>query len=223
VRITVIANALPPPKEVFLRSCRESDLVLAADGGANFCRDLGITPHWIIGDLDSISASNLDFFQSVHSIVYRFPVEKDETDLELALKQAVRLGADKIHLFSWADERVDYSLGTLFVVNTLSVPIELYTQRAHVFVVNRKSSPWRDSVTKFKTNRGKQNRKISIFPLIGPVTLKTKGLKWNLNWRKGDSVQRISQSNEIIGKEAEIHCKSGAIFIVVDASARPHS
>ena len=63
-------------------------MVIAADGGA----ELGGPIDLLVGDLDSISAETLARIEHVE----RHPVEKDATDLELALDAALRLraGAD---------------------------------------------------------------------------------------------------------------------------------
>ena len=40
----------------------DADIIIAADGGANLCREQQITPDYIIGDLDSITYENMEFF-----------------------------------------------------------------------------------------------------------------------------------------------------------------
>ena len=55
------------------------DIIIAVDGGIRHTAALQIVPQWWIGDFDS--SGELDV--AVPRLT--FPVEKDETDLELAL------------------------------------------------------------------------------------------------------------------------------------------
>ena len=54
------------------------DFVIAADGGLNYTKALGLTPQAIIGDFDSLH------YIPTGAEVY--PVEKDDTDSMLAVK-----------------------------------------------------------------------------------------------------------------------------------------
>lgn len=58
----LICNGEPPSAAVARRLVSKADLVIAADGGANAARRLGIRPHVIIGDLDSITTATKRFF-----------------------------------------------------------------------------------------------------------------------------------------------------------------
>ena len=58
----LICNGEPPSRALARRLVSEVDLIVAADGGADVARRLGIYPHVIIGDLDSITESTKRFF-----------------------------------------------------------------------------------------------------------------------------------------------------------------
>jgi thiamine pyrophosphokinase len=60
-------------------------IVIAADGGARHCLKLGIKPQVVIGDFDSLTRDELATFEKSGTKLIRYPVDKDETDLELAL------------------------------------------------------------------------------------------------------------------------------------------
>ncbi|MFN2364355.1 MAG: thiamine diphosphokinase, partial [Halarsenatibacteraceae bacterium] len=68
-------------KEIISRS----DIMLAADGGARLYKDLGIDPGYIIGDFDSLSETELDFWKERKVTLEQYPVDKDKTDGELAI------------------------------------------------------------------------------------------------------------------------------------------
>ena len=60
----VICNGEPPSKTLARQLVQVSDLIVAADGGANVARRLGIRPDVIIGDLDSIEPATKHYFSS---------------------------------------------------------------------------------------------------------------------------------------------------------------
>ena len=74
-------------------SPEEGDFVIAADGGLDALRSLGIRCDLLVGDMDSVSA--VDYSGEI----IRHPVEKDETDMHLAYLEGVKRGYDKFVLF----------------------------------------------------------------------------------------------------------------------------
>ncbi|MFW2367159.1 MAG: thiamine diphosphokinase, partial [Desulforhopalus sp.] len=71
----------------------QSDLLIAADGGANHCFQLNITPDILLGDLDSIRPAVLNHYRKTEVAISKYPTEKDATDLEIALDLAQEKGA----------------------------------------------------------------------------------------------------------------------------------
>src|ERR1700730_8026779 len=66
--------------------------VIAADGGAELAWMLGLSVDLVVGDMDSISAETLAGIERVE----RHAVEKDATDLELALVAALRFEPERV-------------------------------------------------------------------------------------------------------------------------------
>jgi thiamine pyrophosphokinase len=60
--------------------------VIAADGGITVARYFGYAVNCVIGDMDSADPNDLVQLEAQNALVLRHPPEKDETDLELALK-----------------------------------------------------------------------------------------------------------------------------------------
>ncbi len=200
----IVGNALTPSPEKLRKACEDADFVVAVDGGARFCAALSILPDMIIGDLDSIPDVLLKDLQKKTKI-YKFPKDKDHTDLNLALLEAERLGAKKIQVFSWADERLDYSLAALIDSVNIKARIEFINSTSKILVLN--------SSNKNLDFKEKPGTKISIFPLQTPITIRTSGLKWKFNLKK-ERRPVFSQSNELVSN-ARITVSEGAVFIVV--------
>lgn len=90
MRIIIFANgSLTDPVKVLGRLIPD-DLIIAVDGGALHALTCGVMPAIIFGDFDSLPPDLLTRFQNTGVRLERFPVRKDETDLELALAFAVQ-------------------------------------------------------------------------------------------------------------------------------------
>ena len=71
--------------EELIEPLKQEDFLLAADGGLVHLQNLGLTPHGILGDFDSLGYVPED--------ARVFPVEKDDTDAMLAVKKGLPAGS----------------------------------------------------------------------------------------------------------------------------------
>ena len=83
------------------------DTVIAADGGWRTCRQEGITPDLLLGDFDSLP--EVPHFDHIR----RVPVEKDDTDMMLAIKEGLRRGETVFHLYGGMGGRTDHTIANL--------------------------------------------------------------------------------------------------------------
>ncbi len=82
---------------------KPGDFIIAADGGLRHTQGLGLMPDVILGDFDS-----LGFTPSGSQV---FPVEKDDTDSMLALRQALDRGYREIYIYGGLDGgRLDHTV-----------------------------------------------------------------------------------------------------------------
>lgn len=202
--IGIVAHAKSSLKDSHLNILRQCDSILAADGGAEHLKDNNLRPSMILGDLDEISPATLDFFRP-HSEIYRFRHDKDETDFELALKEALYRNASEIHIFCWADERIDYSWSTLLACRNIAVPVTLYMESGVVKILNSSNTILKIS----------HPSKLSVYPLETHTRLKSIGLRWELDWIKSNT-STASQSNETLAP-AIVKIKKGSAFCVLSA------
>jgi thiamine pyrophosphokinase len=118
-RAILFANGDLPDPDLARQLIQPGDILIAADGGARHAASLGVVPSLIIGDFDSLSASELERFASAGATLERHPPAKDETDLELALDHAIRAGYSPILVLGAYGGRLDHSLG---IFSLLSAP-----------------------------------------------------------------------------------------------------
>ena len=89
------------------------DFIIAADGGLAHVQKLGITPHGILGDFDSLGYIPQD------STV--FPVEKDDTDAMLAVRKGLELGFREFYLYGSLDgPRLDHTVANFQTLQYLA-------------------------------------------------------------------------------------------------------
>ena len=84
------------------------DYVIAADGGYTACRRAGVEPQLLLGDFDSLA--------EVPALphVERVPVEKDDTDMMLAIKRGLERGETLFHLDGgMGGQRTDHTVANL--------------------------------------------------------------------------------------------------------------
>ena len=86
-----------------IQPLQSDDFIIAADGGLNHTKALGIIPDGILGDFDSLGYTPED------STV--FPVEKDDTDAMLAVRKGLELGFKEFYLYGSLDgPRLDHTV-----------------------------------------------------------------------------------------------------------------
>ncbi len=100
-----------------LASVRAADLVIAADGGARRLLDLGITPHYLVGDLDSLPRETVTRLAAAGCQLQCHPADKDATDTELAIALALDQGATDIDLVgATGGARLDHSVANILLL-----------------------------------------------------------------------------------------------------------
>lgn len=90
------------------RRIGRKDIVIAADGGYRHCQAAGIEPHLLLGDFDSLAeVPNLPHIR-------RVPVEKDDTDMMLAVKEGLARGFKDFCLYGgMGGQRTDHTIANL--------------------------------------------------------------------------------------------------------------
>lgn len=102
----------------YARSAVESGvLLICADGGGDVALAWDFLPGLLVGDMDSISPVSLEILSRSPGVEVRVaPVEKDETDLELALLTALEQGARDITILGGLGGRLDHTLGNIYLL-----------------------------------------------------------------------------------------------------------
>ena len=99
MRAIIFANGDASDPDLVRRWTAQADLIIAADGGSRHALAAGVTPHVVIGDLDSLAEADRAQLDRTGVPLIVFPTHKDYTDLELALRYALERHATEIIIF----------------------------------------------------------------------------------------------------------------------------
>ena len=88
----------------------EIDMWIGADRGALRLINKEIEVEYAVGDFDSINESENEVIKNATKHYVQYPIEKDQTDLEISLEKAYELNANKIYLFGVTGGRLDHEL-----------------------------------------------------------------------------------------------------------------
>ncbi len=86
---------------------KENDFIVCADGGMNHLKSLGLNADLYLGDFDSAKKPETD------CEVLSYPVEKDDTDTMLAIKEGLKRGCREFIIFGGLGGRFDHTVANL--------------------------------------------------------------------------------------------------------------
>lgn len=212
-RAVIFANGELPNLEKARSLLQEGDYLIAADGGANHLMKMGILPEIVIGDLDSVDEDTLFELTSAEVEVEQYSEDKDETDIELALRYAVELRPSAILIVGALGGRLDQTLANLFLVTDPLLPaidIRLDDGVEEAFFCRAKTAKGGQAEI-----RGRSGDIVSLIPWYGPVEgVTTEGLQWPLYAETLTPDKSRGISNVMLAGPASVSLQSGLLLIV---------
>jgi thiamine pyrophosphokinase len=200
--VVVVASGQGPAVEV-----PPARAVVAADGGVERAASLGLAVDVVIGDLDSVSPAALERAEAAGARVVRHPAAKDATDLELALDEAVALGARRVLVVASGGGRLDHLLASVLVLGSaryeaLEIDALVGDVLVHVIRVER-------------TMHGTSGGLVTLLPLGGPAEgVTTTGLEYPLANETLHEGSTRGVSNLLVGAEATVSVARGVLLAV---------
>ena len=175
--------------------------LVAADAGFRRLGRAGIRPDVAVGDFDSLGGVPY----GVRAI--RHPVEKDETDGELALQVALAEGMRRIAIVGAMGGRYDMALGHVALLR------QAQAAGARALLTDGRQAAL--LVPPSRLSVGPLRATLSVIPLTARARLASHGLKWpldevTLRWEEMRGV-----SNRIVRADAWIRAVSGQALAVV--------
>lgn len=200
------------PSRMFSAALKdEADLIIAADGAMNTLRQLGVRPDVLVGDMDSIDAELLEQLEQENVEILKFAKEKDQTDIEIAIDEAVSRGADTILLTGVSGNRIDHGLANLMLLERIrkaGARGEIREEQDRLFLVE--GNPKKDTYLDLPVGTT-----LSVLPFsdtVEGVTLE--GLQYPLrDARLSHDHAGLGISNQVVSSPVKIHADRGNLLV----------
>lgn len=193
---------------------KELDLLICADGGANHAISSGKIPDVLIGDLDSITVENLNLCQDKGIKIIKYSVEKDQTDLELAIDyahsylKACGQPQDEIILYAAGGKRLDHLLGNIALMMGYAQKqrkVRMVDQHHHAWIISSSTEMiW-----------GTKGQELSILPVVEQATVSSQGLYYELENLTLFLNEARGISNVLEKEKALITVHEGMVMIII--------
>jgi thiamine pyrophosphokinase len=138
----VFAGGDPVDGDVAARLPQSGVTVVAADSGVEHALAIGRDVDLVIGDFDSADPAAVDAAVAGGAEVRRYPADKDQSDLELALHAARAGGARRVIVVGGYGGRLDHFLANALLIASPSfadLDIEALVGDARITVIHRQA------------------------------------------------------------------------------------
>jgi thiamine pyrophosphokinase len=208
MRAVVVADGVPDASDE--RIVAAADLVIAADGGAGWLDETGHAPDALVGDLDSVEPALVDRLAAGGTAVLRHPREKDASDTELAIDEALRRGATEVVLLgALGGERLDHELANLLLLADRELP------SGSIRIVR--------GATSVRAVRGPDTLAltagvggtVTLLPIGGDAGgVTTRGLRYPLDGEALRMGRSRGLSNVVVAKAASVRVAAGTLLVI---------
>ena len=190
--------------------------VVAADGGYVRALAIGFKPNVLVGDLDSLGADQVAAAASSGVAVRRFRPDKDESDTELALLEALALGATRVTVLgAFGGPRLDHALANLWLLahpKLAGVDLVLLDAGARARLV---TAPGPDGAPVMRPLPGRLGAIVSLLPFGGDAEgVTTHGLRYPLRDEPLRSGPARGLSNVRVAADAAVTLRRGRLLVV---------
>jgi thiamine pyrophosphokinase len=208
VHVVIFAGGTLRPGKAVSTAIASADLILAADSGAATALHYGITPAIVVGDFDSLDTLPLQQLKEQGSQIIHAPVEKDETDTELAIDTAIEHGATSITLLgALGGPRFDHTMANVMLLAGYEkVPIQIVDGPTICWLL---PGPGNSSI------EGHAGDLLSLIPLMSEAKgVRTDGLYYPLHSETLYFGKPRGVSNLLTREQAEVSLEQGLLLII---------
>ena len=182
---------------------QEGDLVVCADSGYRNALSMGVKVDVLVGDFDSMEDIPNGDFELV-----RVPVEKDQTDTQLAVDIALERGADEIIIICSTSGRADHALSAMAILEGL------WEKKISALLVNGQNRVRfiRDSGVIIVRSGYRFFSVLTLDKIAKKVSIE--GGKYPLSKKDIGRGFQFAVSNEIVKNAALITVKKGSVYVI---------
>lgn len=191
--------------ENFLPLIKTGDIYIGADRGALWLLDHSITPGYAVGDFDSVSKGEYERIKESSPNVAQYENEKDETDLEIAMKLAVSLQPRQILIFGGTGSRFDQMLAGFYLLEKFkSIDITFFDEHNEVSLIASKKI----------IEKNKRFLYCSFLSLASRSIISLQGFKYPLSHNVLKRNQSLGVSNELVSKKGIVTIHRGSVLFI---------
>jgi thiamine pyrophosphokinase len=184
----IIANGEECDDEILGELLEWSPLVVVLDGAIQKVLDRGIKVDVLLGDFDKkIDLENIQTQQADIQIVHA--PDQEKTDLEKGIEFLIKKGHKAVNIVWATGKRADHSITNMTNIVRYKADIKLVMvdNYSKIFPINNNFEKWYTGGTA-----------ISLIPVGICTGIKTKGLKYNLDYEELRIGFRTGNSNEAL-------------------------
>ena len=204
----IVAGGEPPGKELLRGLALKARMIIAADRGAQYCLDSGITPGLVVGDMDSLDRESAERLSVLGVAMKRVNADKDVTDTEIALDEAISRGAHRVEILGALGDRIDHTLANIHLLHKSlrhGVAARITSDTQQVFLVDSS-----EAIT------GSKGRTVSFLPLTEQVEgISLKGFLYELEEASMEMGKPYGVSNVVTGDQAFVRLRRGILLAVL--------
>ena len=185
------------------------DLFIGVDRGSLFLIEQGICPDLAVGDFDSVSKEELALVCSQSKEILQAQPEKDDTDLELAVKAVfARYPQAQVTIFGAFGGRLDHTLANIFLPS--NPEITPYMQQIRLCNAQNELRYCPQGRHEIKPVAGMNY--LAFMPADdGRLTIE--GAKYPLN-ESNYFFKKVYASNEFIDEPVFLECQSDYVIVI---------
>lgn len=200
--------------EAFKADWTRANKRYCADGALHLLKQLNIDldPDYLIGDMDSISEQELNDFKARSKGKVIRIADQDQTDFE----KCVSVYNEKHTKDEWlvvygalGGARLDHQMAAFHAIMRSPLCIKLQQQSSFAFMIPP------DQDIELLVDDLLVGNQCGLFPIAGPTTVTTRGLKWDLDNATLQYGRMISVSNVIMQSPVMVKCNANPLLMTV--------
>ncbi|MFC4387357.1 thiamine diphosphokinase [Gracilibacillus marinus] len=207
MNIAIVAGGTIHSLDLLHNYHRQIDVWIGADRGAFVILEANIELDYAVGDFDSVSETEREEISHKAKKMFTFPKEKDETDLDLAVKLALENNPSQLYFFGVTGGRLDHEL-----VN-IQLLYRLLCMNISGIIVNEQNEVTMYLQGDYRVDKG--DHYISFIPFSNQVKgLTLDGFQYPLINQTIEWGSTLCISNKIIGKFGTFSFTEGILIMI---------
>ncbi len=195
---------------------RSYDVTIAVDAGVGACMSLLLRPELLVGDFDTFGKEQILKYQRETGVSMDIhKAEKDETDTELALRDALLMGCTEADVLGATGGRLDHEISNIHLMaqgKKRGLKVNIFDRKNKISLLD---SEFEKRTEFFKDSL--YGTYVSFLPLTETVRgITLTGFKYPL-FEKDISILEnpsLCVSNEVVEERAEITFRQGILICV---------